>query len=65
MPSDLIIFVSPEKAEDPRYVQAQAQNGVLVAHPKFGRNDVQIASHVRDTNIWKLQTDKQFTSEVH
>ncbi len=65
MPSDLIIFVSPEKAEDPRYVQAQAQHGVLVAHPKFGRNDVQIASHVRDTNIWKLQTDKQFTSEVH
>ena len=65
MPSDLIIFVSPEKAEDPHYQQAQAKNGVLVAHPKFGRNDVQIASHVRNTNIWKLQTDKQFTREVH
>ncbi len=57
--SDLLIFVSPEKALDPRYKELQEENGKLIAHPKFTGHDMQIATHVHGTNIWKLQVPSQ------
>jgi len=59
MPEPLLIFVSPEKARDPRYQEAQSANGQLIAHPGFTGNDMQVAVHVPGTKIWKLQVASQ------
>ena len=58
MPSDILIFVSPDKAEDPRYAEAQKEHGRLVAHPKFGPNDIQVATRGGTSNIWDLSVVK-------